>query len=89
MENKCSTFNLLYDGSVHVGNEELNRLKEELASKPVIERLLHPEVRYEVTNRCNATCIMCPRDKHDRAQGNLTTKRVWMRFLRLVQRKWY
>ena len=69
MEDKFSTFNLLHDGSVRVGNEELNQLKEELASKPVIERLLHPEVRYEVTNRCNATCIMCPRDKHDRAQG--------------------
>ena len=58
MENKCSTFNLLYDGSVHVGNEELNRLKEELASKPVIERLLHPEVRYEVTNGCNTVVLI-------------------------------
>ena len=30
-----------------------------------ITRLLHPEVRYEVTDNCNATCIMCPRDKHE------------------------
>ena len=60
---------LLYDGSVDIGQIQLNDLKEELASKPFIERLVHPEVRYEVTNRCNATCIMCPRDKHDRVQG--------------------
>ena len=32
-------------------------------------KLQHPEVRYEVTDHCNATCIMCPRDKHDRPHG--------------------
>jgi len=32
-------------------------------------RLRHPEVRYEPTNHCNASCIMCPRDKHTREQG--------------------
>lgn len=32
-------------------------------------RLQHPEVRYEVTDHCNAHCIMCPREKHDRAHG--------------------
>ena len=32
-------------------------------------RLQHPEVRYEVTDLCNAMCIMCPREKHDRAHG--------------------
>lgn len=32
-------------------------------------RLKHPEVRYEVTDHCNAHCIMCPREKHDRAHG--------------------
>ena len=53
IEDKFSTFNLLHDGSIRVGNEELNQLKEELVSKPVIERLLHPELRYEVSNRCN------------------------------------
>lgn len=29
----------------------------------------HPEVRYEVTDNCNAHCIMCPREKHDRHHG--------------------
>ncbi len=60
---------LLNDNSINIKNENLNHLKEELSSKPIIERLAHPEVRYEVTNRCNAKCIMCPRDKHDRIQG--------------------
>ena len=32
-------------------------------------RLQHPEVRYEVTDNCNADCIMCPRDKHTRQHG--------------------
>jgi len=32
-------------------------------------QLKHPEVRYEVTDNCNANCIMCPREKHDRAHG--------------------
>lgn len=36
-------------------------------------RLRHPEVRYEVTDFCNASCIMCPRDKHDRAHGIMDT----------------
>ena len=31
--------------------------------------LQHPEVRYEVTDNCNANCIMCPRDKHTREHG--------------------
>jgi sulfatase maturation enzyme AslB (radical SAM superfamily) len=31
--------------------------------------LRHPEVRYEVTDHCNARCIMCPRDKHHRPHG--------------------
>lgn len=56
---------LLADGSV----TELDGVKTRdlLARIPVdepITRLLHPEVRYEVTDHCNATCIMCPRDKH-------------------------
>ena len=32
-------------------------------------KLQHPEVRYEVTDNCNAHCIMCPREKHDRNHG--------------------
>lgn len=33
--------------------------------------LRNPEIRFEVTNRCNANCIMCPREKMTRAQGIL------------------
>lgn len=29
-----------------------------------ITHLRHPEVRYEVTDHCNAECIMCPREVH-------------------------
>lgn len=35
----------------------------------VREALQHSEVRYEVTDHCNANCIMCPRDLHDREHG--------------------
>ena len=31
--------------------------------------LQHPEVRYEVTDNCNAACVMCPRDLHTRPHG--------------------
>lgn len=31
--------------------------------------LQHPEVRYEVTDFCNAHCIMCPRELHTREHG--------------------
>ena len=34
-----------------------------------MKRLQHPEVRYEVTDHCNASCVMCPRDLHDRPHG--------------------
>ena len=34
-----------------------------------ILKLQNPEVRIETTNHCNYTCIMCPRDSHDRDQG--------------------
>lgn len=59
---------LISDGSVAVARGEVDRLLE-LVNDPPIEQLLHPEVRYEVTDKCNATCIMCPRDKHDREHG--------------------
>jgi len=32
-------------------------------------KLVNPEIRFEVTNRCNARCIMCPREKMMRPQG--------------------
>lgn len=34
-------------------------------------KLLNSEIRFEVTNRCNARCIMCPREKMKRPQGVL------------------
>lgn len=34
-------------------------------------RLINPEIRFEVTNMCNACCIMCPREKMLRKQGIL------------------
>jgi len=59
---------LLTDGSVTL---PADRLKAKLAAIPVdapVTALLHPEVRYEVTDNCNASCIMCPRDKHEHAR---------------------
>lgn len=38
-------------------------------------RLQHTEVRYEVTDHCNAHCVMCPREKHDRAHGIMDNAR--------------
>lgn len=37
-------------------------------------RLQHTEVRYEVSDHCNATCIFCPRDKHTRPHGVMDTE---------------
>jgi len=34
-------------------------------------KLINPEIRFEVTNKCNAKCIMCPREKMKRPQGTL------------------
>ncbi len=34
-------------------------------------KLINPEIRFEVTNKCNAACIMCPREKMKRPQGVL------------------
>ncbi len=41
----------------------LAHVRHEMEEKP-ITRLRHPEVRYEVTDHCNADCVMCPRDVH-------------------------
>ena len=48
-----------------------------LRGEQPVTMLLHPEVRYEVTDHCNATCIMCPRDKHEhgREHGGLEHER--------------
>lgn len=67
-ENKYDFFRLIRDGSVKLSEADVARILGEVDDKPITE-LLHPEVRYEVTDKCNATCIMCPRDKHDREHG--------------------
>lgn len=41
----------------------MSSVREKL-SQGQITHLRHPEVRYEVTDHCNAECIMCPRDIH-------------------------
>ena len=64
-ESRYSQQRLLRDGSVAVEAPRLEALLRELEAEPEITQLLHPEVRYEVTDNCNASCIMCPRDKHE------------------------
>jgi sulfatase maturation enzyme AslB (radical SAM superfamily) len=56
---------LLTDGSVNFAGEDRAHLLTLVGLEPRIGALLHPEVRYEVTDHCNAECIMCPRDKHE------------------------
>ncbi len=63
-ELRYSAVRLLRDGSIELPDGEADRLLAEIDDAP-ITALLHPEVRYEVTDKCNATCIMCPRDKHE------------------------
>lgn len=56
---------LLRDGSISLDEPEVKALLSEIPEDPPITRLLHAEVRYEVTDHCNATCIMCPREEHE------------------------
>lgn len=56
---------LLRDGSVSLDEPEVKALLAEIPEDPPITQLLHAEVRYEVTDHCNATCIMCPREEHE------------------------
>ena len=53
----------------------LRQIHQHDADQPVT-RLRHPEARYEVTDHCNAECIMCPRDLHKlgRAHGIMDLK---------------
>jgi len=44
-------------------DELMARIRKEQEGA-AITRLRHSEVRYEVTDNCNAECIMCPRDLH-------------------------
>jgi MoaA/NifB/PqqE/SkfB family radical SAM enzyme len=62
---RYSADNLLRDGSVALSEEELRKVLDAMPVDPPITQLLHPEVRYEVTDHCNASCIMCPRDEHE------------------------
>src|SRR6185369_18077579 len=64
-DGRYSREHLLRDGSVQGSEQELREILGILAGESPITKLLHPEVRYEVTDHCNATCIMCPRDKHE------------------------
>lgn len=66
-EARYSALRLLRDGSIDIAEGEAERILAEIDDTP-ITALLHPEVRYEVTDKCNATCIMCPRDKHEHAR---------------------
>lgn len=62
---KYSDDNMLADGSVSLSVGGSRDLIARIPLDEPITKLLHPEVRYEVTDHCNATCIMCPRDKHE------------------------
>jgi sulfatase maturation enzyme AslB (radical SAM superfamily) len=64
-EDRYSLYQLLSDGSVSIDSEASLKLLKKIPVDPPIAGLLHPEVRYEVTDHCNASCIMCPRDKHE------------------------
>ena len=55
---------LLNDGSVGFEGFDPRALHELAEREPLLTGLQHPEVRYETTDHCNATCIMCPRDLH-------------------------
>ena len=46
-----------------VANQLIELIRSKQEQDP-IKMLRHPEVRYEVTDHCNAECIMCPRDMH-------------------------
>ena len=50
-------------------NQLLSQIRQHVQDSP-INRLRHPEVRYEVTDHCNAECIMCPRDMHKTARAH-------------------
>ena len=58
---------LLSDNSMRwkgFDREALLALVHKKQAEEPITWLRHPEVRYEVTDHCNAECIMCPRDVH-------------------------
>lgn len=46
-----------------------NTVEKRILDKGDILQLRNPEVRIEPTNLCNYTCVMCPRDTHNRPKG--------------------
>lgn len=64
---KFDQHSLLEDGSVKWEGFSreilLQQIRQDQESSP-ITMLRHAEVRYEVTDHCNAECIMCPRESH-------------------------
>lgn len=77
-QRKYDQASLLNDGSVDWKGSDrdalLSRIREAQAGQP-ITRLRHTEVRYEVTDHCNAECVMCPREIHKlgRPHGVMST----------------
>jgi MoaA/NifB/PqqE/SkfB family radical SAM enzyme len=61
---------LLRDGSISLDEPGVKALLSEIPEDPPITSLLHAEVRYEVTDHCNATCIMCPREEHENGRAH-------------------
>ncbi len=59
--------NLINDGSVDFSEFKRRDVDRFVSAEndPILDRLQHSEVRYETTDHCNATCIMCPRDLHE------------------------
>lgn len=67
-EDRYSNNSILKDGSIVFPEGSNHEYISSIPQDQPITKLLHPEVRYEVTDHCNATCIMCPRDKHEHAR---------------------
>lgn len=61
---RYSDHKLLNDLSIDWSGLDKEKILSDLAAEPPLTALKHPEVRFEVTDHCNAECIMCPRDKH-------------------------
>jgi MoaA/NifB/PqqE/SkfB family radical SAM enzyme len=59
---------LLEDGSVDWTGVDKPSCLASLESQETFGKLKHPEVRYEVTDHCNASCIMCPREAHEKGR---------------------
>lgn len=59
---------LLDDGSMAWNGYDRAKVLSLVEGEAPFTVLKHPEVRYEVTDHCNAMCIMCPRDKHEEAR---------------------